>query len=89
MTVLDLSIGSASGVSAAESYWSTTEPVPVKASRRDAVNIGLALVNWMVLLFLMCALLLAKTLPTDSGVMGGVASVTCNGTTCAPAQPAR
>jgi hypothetical protein len=88
MTMLDVSIGAGSGVSFADTYWSTSEPVAPDTSRRDATNLGLALVNWMILLFLMCTMLLAATLPNDSAVMGGVASVTCSGKTCAPAQPA-
>jgi hypothetical protein len=60
------------------------------ALRRDPLNVVLALVNWMVLLLLLCGLLLAHTLPTrsTSDVIGGVSSVTCHGKTCSKIQPA-
>jgi hypothetical protein len=52
------------------------------------VNFVLALVNWMILLLLFCALLLATTVPGGSDVVGGVASVTCQGKTCSQIHPA-
>jgi hypothetical protein len=60
------------------------------ALRRDPLNVVLALVNWMVLLLLLCGLLLAYTLPTrsSSDVIGGVSSVTCHAKTCGKVQPA-
>jgi hypothetical protein len=59
------------------------EPIGEVAVPRDRINVGLGLVNWVLLMLLMCALLLAKTLPTATfDTLGGVASVTCSGKTC-------
>lgn len=43
----------------------------------DRINVGLALVNWCFLLLLMCALLLAKTLPADTALTSGFAAEDC------------
>jgi hypothetical protein len=72
--------------------WQPIESAPAAVSRHDAVGLGLALLNWMVLLLLLCGLLLAKTLPTSTGTAGsdtvtGVASVTCHGKTCSKVTP--
>jgi hypothetical protein len=58
------------------------------AAAPHPVNFVLALVNWMILLLLFCALLLATTVPSGSDVVGGVASVTCQGKTCSQIHPA-
>lgn len=57
----------------------------------DRVNVGLALVNWCVLLLLFCALLLAKTLPVDPQLTGGLATEECApaSATCQDAAPAQ
>ena len=70
--------------------WMADAPAEAIAVRRDPVNLALTLVNWMVLLLLLCGLLLAYTLPTGSSsdVIGGVSSVTCHGKTCGKIQPA-
>jgi hypothetical protein len=77
--------------------WSgSTEAWPVpqlaldeEADRRDSINLGLALANWMVLLVMMFLLLLASTLPRGSYVLDGVSGVTCSGTSCPTAAPGR
>lgn len=62
-------------------------PIDVRDGGRDAVievdriNVGLALVNWCVLLLLMCGLLLAKTLPSDSQLTSGFADEDCKAST--------
>ena len=70
--------------------WVADESGPAAALRRDPVSTTLALVNWLVLLLMLCGLLLANTLPTGSSsdVIGGVSSVTCHGKTCSKIQPA-
>jgi|GEM_PF-6600003 len=70
--------------------WASRVSADPVAARRNAINIGLGLVNWLILLLLMCALLLAKTLPAGSSdLLGGVSSVTCNAKTCTKVQPVR
>ena len=49
----------------------------------DRINVGLALVNWCFLLLAFCALLLAKTLPADPQLTGGLASEDCKPKTVA------
>ncbi|HEX3828914.1 MAG TPA: hypothetical protein VHV82_16765 [Sporichthyaceae bacterium] len=69
--------------------WVGDESRHAAAGQGDPVNFVLALVNWMVLLLLFAALLLLKTLPSGSDVIGGVASVTCQGKTCSQIHPAQ
>lgn len=68
----------------------TAEPTAVRANGDEAsaievdrINVGLALVNWCLLLLLMCGLLLAKTLPADSQLTGGLAADECKGSVSA------
>lgn len=49
----------------------------------DRINVSLALVNWCFLLLAFCALLLAKTLPVDPQLTGGLGSEDCKSTTVA------
>lgn len=88
MAMLGLIVDESSDTAAADEFWTTAEPTQAAPSRMDRINVGLTLVNWMVLLLMMCALLLAWTLPKGSDVIGGVASVTCVGKTCTPVEPA-
>jgi len=48
----------------------------------DRINVGLALVNWCVLLLLLCGLLLAKTLPATQ-LTSGLGGEDCTTTTAA------
>lgn len=48
----------------------------------DRINVGLALVNWCVLLLLLCGLLLAKTLPADAQLTSGLGGEDCKTATC-------
>ncbi|MGQ0463874.1 MAG: hypothetical protein ACT4QG_01005 [Sporichthyaceae bacterium] len=48
----------------------------------DRINVGLALVNWCVLLLLLCGLLLAKTLPSDTRLTSGLGGEDCTTATC-------
>jgi len=72
----------------ADHAWVGGESGDAAAEQSDPINFVLALVNWMVLLLLFAALLLLKTVPTGSDVIGGVASVTCQGKTCSQIHPA-
>ena len=47
------------------------------ADTRSRVSVGLALVNWLFLLLMFCAFLLAKTLPVDTALTGGAATQAC------------
>jgi hypothetical protein len=58
---------------------------PARAIRVDPLNVVLALVNWMVLLLLLCGFLLATTLPLDSKLTGSDGSCPAGSTTCATA----
>ncbi|HEY2832671.1 MAG TPA: hypothetical protein VGJ14_09615 [Sporichthyaceae bacterium] len=58
---------------------------PARAMRVDPLNVMLALVNWMVLLLLLCGFLLAQTLPLDSALTGTAASCPPGAQTCATA----
>ena len=44
---------------------------------RDRVSGYLSLVNWLVLLLMFCAFLLAKTLPADTALTGGTVAQSC------------
>ena len=60
----------------------TTEPTERAAVIEvDRINVGLALVNWCFLLLLMCGLLLAKTLPSDTALTSGFAAEDCKSST--------
>jgi hypothetical protein len=58
---------------------------PARAIRVDPLNVVLALVNWMVLLLLLCGFLLAQTLPLDSALTGTSGSCSTGAQTCATA----
>jgi hypothetical protein len=58
---------------------------PGTAVKVDPVNVLLALVNWMVLLLLVCGFLLAKTLPMDTALTGTGSDCSANAKTCATA----
>jgi len=58
---------------------------PAKAVKVDPINVVLALVNWMVLLLLLCGFLLAKTLPGDTALTGTDGSCPSGAKTCATA----
>ncbi|MGQ0842525.1 MAG: hypothetical protein ACT4QF_00180 [Sporichthyaceae bacterium] len=61
----------------------TAEPAErVSAIEVDRINVGLALVNWCFLLLLMCALLLAKTLPSNTALTSGFSAEDCTTATC-------
>jgi hypothetical protein len=62
---------------------------PARAVRVDPLNVVLALVNWMVLLLLLCGFLLAKTLPLDSKLTGADGSCSPGTKACATAQHTR
>jgi len=59
---------------------------PADAVRIDPMNVVLALVNWMVLLLLLCGFLLAKTLPLDTKLTGTDGSCSPGTKACATAQ---
>ena len=59
---------------------------PDKAGTVDPINVVLAMVNWMVLLLLLCGFLLAKTLPLDTALTGTDGSCPSGAKTCATAQ---
>lgn len=59
----------------------STEP----AVEVDRINVGLALVNWCVLLLLLCGLLLAKTLPAAQLTSGLGEDCTTTTAACAKA----
>jgi hypothetical protein len=54
---------------------------PATAIKVDPINVALALVNWIVLLVLLCGFLLAKTLPLDPALTGTDGSCPA-GSTC-------
>ncbi|HZE66487.1 MAG TPA: hypothetical protein VE081_07660 [Sporichthyaceae bacterium] len=59
---------------------------PADAVRIDPMNVVLALVNWMVLLLLLCGFLLATTLPLDSKLTGSDGSCPSGSKACVTAQ---
>lgn len=67
------------------------QPIVADDADVDRINVGLALVNWCVLLLLFCALLLAKTLPSGAQLTGGISSEDCKTTSasCQDVKPAK
>jgi hypothetical protein len=57
---------------------------PATAVKVDPINVLLALVNWIVLLLLLCGFLLATTLPLDTALTGTAGSCPA-GSTCTTA----
>jgi hypothetical protein len=58
---------------------------PARAVKVDPINVVLALVNWMVLLLLLCGFLLATTLPKDTTLTGTDGACAAGAKTCATA----